>query len=91
MNLSHLHIQQTFIQHSLPGSLRTQVEKTVLVSVFHFLREATDPAHTHKDQSLHRRIYSDALLCFPHMNLAVTLGSVHIPWILLALVSWPHP
>ena len=73
------------------GSLRTQVEKTVLVSVFHFLREATDPAHTHKDQSLHRRIYSDALLCFPHMNLAVTLGSVHIPWILLAVVSWPHP
>ena len=73
------------------GSLRTQVGKTVLVSGLHFLREATDLAYTHKDQNLYRRIYSAALLYFPHMNLAVTLGSVHIPWILLALVSWPHP
>ena len=28
---------------------------------------------------------------FSSHDLAVTLGSVHIPWILLALVSWPHP
>lgn len=55
--------------------------------------EATDPAcsWTGTKVFLLEGIRLAALLCFHHVDVAVTLGSVHIPWIPLALLSWPQP
>ena len=55
--------------------------------------EATDPAcgRTGDTVFLVEGIGLAALLRLHHVDVAVTLGSVHIPWVPLALLSWPQP
>lgn len=68
------------------------MKKTVLVLGLHFLMEATGPICLHKRPKSPGRGYQSCCSpVFSSHDLAVTLGSVHIPWILLALVSWPNP